>query len=70
MGFCKTDEFFVITFQPVRLDCSHSLVTRRGVNLCVPIDEAWVRSVLVHVDWVRSHCKKVGYKVPDLLFHT
>ncbi|XP_068613322.1 C-C motif chemokine 19-like [Brachionichthys hirsutus] len=32
------------------------LVTRRGVKLCVPADEPWVRRVMKHVDRLKEHC--------------
>ncbi|XP_019961822.1 C-C motif chemokine 19 isoform X1 [Paralichthys olivaceus] len=36
------------------------LVTRRGLKLCVPADEAWVQAVMTHVDSVK--CRKTGKK--------
>ncbi|GLD61444.1 C-C motif chemokine 19-like protein, partial [Lates japonicus] len=34
------------------------LVTRRGRNLCVPVDVPWVHRVVNHVNQLRKECKK------------
>uniref|UniRef100_A0A8C6T4Z4 Chemokine interleukin-8-like domain-containing protein n=1 Tax=Neogobius melanostomus TaxID=47308 RepID=A0A8C6T4Z4_9GOBI len=38
------------------------LVTRRHRPLCVPTNQQWVKDVMRHVDKLRKHCHKTGYK--------
>ncbi|XP_040050884.2 C-C motif chemokine 20 [Gasterosteus aculeatus] len=38
------------------------LMTRRKKNLCVPVDEPWVKEVVKHVVALKEHCKRHQYK--------
>ncbi|XP_076587235.1 C-C motif chemokine 19a.1 [Chaetodon auriga] len=38
------------------------LVTRRGMKLCAPAEEPWVRDVVKHVDSLKRRCQKNNYK--------
>ncbi|XP_020793997.1 C-C motif chemokine 19a.1 [Boleophthalmus pectinirostris] len=38
------------------------LVTREGRSLCVPPSQPKLNQILSHVEKLRKHCKKTGYK--------
>lgn len=41
------------------------MMTRRKKNLCVPVDEPWVKEVVKHVVALKEHCKRHQYKVTN-----